>query len=107
MIKKIINILIKLIYKYNNMENNFEQIIESINDISQKLKEKQVNSRNEKKNYPLHILIEKSLMEKLKQEAKTNKISLAEYCRIKLRDNNQLDRIEDKLNRFIQKIFSS
>ncbi len=71
-----------------------------INTSKKEVKEKPIS---EKKNYPLHLLIEKSLKDKLKKEAEEQKISLGEYCRRKLRDDKQLNRIERKIDKIIEK----
>ena len=55
-----------------------------------------------KKNHPLHLLVEKDLIESLRVEAKENKISVGELCRRKLRGNSQLDRIEMKIDKIIK-----
>ncbi len=47
-----------------------------------------------KKNSQIHILIETSVLEKLKHEALEADVSLSELCRQKLKENTQLTRIE-------------
>jgi len=56
-----------------------------------------------KKNSHLHILIETSLLNKLKVEAEERKTSLGQLCRNKLRKQPQLDRIEGKLDRLVKR----
>lgn len=56
-----------------------------------------------KKNSRLHLLIETPLKNKLIEEAQEKKISLGELCRNKLRRQPQLDRIERKLDRVLEK----
>lgn len=56
-----------------------------------------------KKNSHLHINIETETLERMKKEAEAEKISLAEWCRRKLRGDSQLDRIEGKLDRVLGK----
>ncbi len=56
-----------------------------------------------KKNSHLHILIETSLLNKLKVEAQEKNISLGQLCRSKLGKQPQLDRIEGKLDRVLKK----
>lgn len=54
------------------------------------------------KNSHIHFTLETSFMEKLKQEARLEYISLSELCRRKLRQNSRLVRIElmlEKLNK--------
>ena len=58
-----------------------------------------------KKNAQLHLMIETRELNKLRAEAEERKVSLAEISRIKLRKQPQLDRIEEKLDRIIKKIF--
>jgi len=57
-----------------------------------------------KKNSHLHILIETPLISKLREEAREKKLSLGQYCRQKLRKQEQLDRIEGKLDRVLKKV---
>lgn len=57
-----------------------------------------------KKNSHLHILIETSLITKLKEEAQEKEVSLGQLCRQKLRRQLQLDRIEMKLDKIMKKI---
>lgn len=52
-----------------------------------------------KKNSQIHILLETGLKEKLEKEAKENNISISEICRRKLRENSQLNRIEELIKR--------
>lgn len=56
-----------------------------------------------KKNAQLHILLETSLLNKLKKEAEEKGVSLGHLCRSKLRRKPQLDRIEGKLDKLIKK----
>jgi hypothetical protein len=88
-------------------ENTYGKIMQTIEDINTKLekrnkgkllKEKPIT---EKKNHQLHFLVEKSLMGSLKLEADNRNISLGENCRRKLRNENQLDRIEKKLDKIL------
>lgn len=72
--------------------------------LSNKLNKKQtINTINEKKNSHLHMMIETSLMNKIEKQAKEMNISVAEFVRQKLRENNQLNRIEDKLDKILNK----
>jgi hypothetical protein len=57
-----------------------------------------------KKNAQLHLVIEARELNKLKVEAEEKKVSLAELCRVKLRKNNQFDRIEGKLDKIIKRM---
>ena len=56
-----------------------------------------------KKNAQLHLMIETRELNKLRIEAEEKKVSLAELCRVKLRRNPQLDRIEGKLEKVLGK----
>lgn len=51
-----------------------------------------------KKNAHIHIRVSSEFLSKLKAEAKEKMISVAEVCRIKIMVNDQLDRIENKIN---------
>jgi len=51
-----------------------------------------------KKNSHLHIVIETSLLEKIKKKANEENVSIAEYARKRLREDNQLNRIEAKID---------
>lgn len=54
-----------------------------------------------KKNSQLHILIETSLLNKLKGEAEEKGVSLGHLTRSKLRRQPQLDRIEGKIDKMV------
>jgi len=56
-----------------------------------------------KKNSQLHIVLETKLLEFLKEKANSKGVSLAEYCRGKLVQNSQLDKIELMLERVLEK----
>ena len=56
-----------------------------------------------KKNSQLHVVIETRKLNRLKEEAKEQDVSLAELCRQKLKPRPQLDRIEGKLDKIIKK----
>lgn len=79
------------------MLDKIEGYLETIN---QKL-EKRVHLKEEskKKNSHLHIFIDTSLMNKLREESSKKGTSISELVRQKLRENNQLDRIENKLDK--------
>lgn len=57
-----------------------------------------------KKNAHLYVLIETDVLEKMKNDAKKKGVSLSEWCRQKLRDDSQLDRIERKIKELSGKI---
>lgn len=83
-------------------EETFDEIMLHLETIEEKL-EKKVHDKEEskKKNSHLHMNLETSLMNKLREEANKNKISISELVRQKLRENNQLDRIENKLDKLL------
>ncbi|VVB79515.1 Uncharacterised protein [uncultured archaeon] len=56
-----------------------------------------------KKNSHLHILIETNLLTKLKEEAQKRNLSLGQFCRLKLKKQDQLDRIETKVDKILKK----
>lgn len=53
-----------------------------------------------KKTYQLHLRIELEAIEKLKKQAQENKVTLAELCRIKMRQEGNFD----KLDSLVQKL---
>lgn len=56
-----------------------------------------------KKNSNLHIVLETELLDKLKQEAEEKDLLLSELCRHKLRQNDQLNRIEFMIEQILGK----
>lgn len=56
-----------------------------------------------KKNAQLHILLETSLLNKIRKEAEEKGVSLGHLTRSKLRRKPQLDRIEEKLDKLLKK----
>lgn len=56
-----------------------------------------------KKNYKIHLVIDKELAENLKKSAEENNISIAENCRQKLREDSQLKRIELMIEKILNK----
>ncbi len=50
-----------------------------------------------KKNSQIHLYLETELINNLKKQAETNKISISELCRRKLKDIPQLERMESLL----------
>ena len=84
--------------KAKELEARFDSIIN-------KLENKTLGEEeSKKKNSHLHIFVETSLLNKLKEEAEDNAMSLSEWCRKKLRGNSQLDRIETKLDKLLKEI---
>ncbi len=56
-----------------------------------------------KKNSQIHLMIDTNTLNKMKERAKDDRISLSEWCRKKLREDSQLDRIEGKLDKIIKR----
>ena len=54
------------------------------------------------KNAQLHLLIESNLLEKLKEEAKENSVSFAEYCRQKLRAGSHIEETRKLLEELLK-----
>ena len=59
-----------------------------------------------KKNAQIHLLIESEVVDKIKKEAEEKNVSWSEICRQKLRQNNQLNIIEIRLEE-IEKILNT
>lgn len=55
-----------------------------------------------KKNSHLHVMIETDILEKMKKRAGKENLTLSEWCRQKLREDSQLDRIENKMDKLIK-----
>lgn len=53
-------------------------------------------------NSHLHVIMETKFFNRLKAEAQENSISLSEYCRLKLKKNVDLEKIERKIDFLIQ-----
>ncbi len=90
--------------RFNVLEELMLKTETSLNRILKKQKQSPQKTPiiNTRKNHPLHLLVEKDLIESLRTEAKENKISVGELCRKKLRGDSQLDRIEMKIDRLKQ-----
>jgi hypothetical protein len=52
-----------------------------------------------KKNSQIHIYLETELRDRLQIEAKEEGLTISEYCRLILKRNKQLDRIEEMLKK--------
>lgn len=87
------------------IEDKFEEIKVLLDQIETKLKNKTIHSEEEskKKNSHLHLMIETDVINKMKEKAESQNISLSEWCRQKLIGNPQLDRIEGKLDELTKK----
>lgn len=55
------------------------------------------------KNSQLHLVLETNFLNLLKEKANVRKISLAEYCREKLREGDQFEEIKFLLKSIIKK----
>ena len=56
------------------------------------------------KNSQIHLYLETELFEKLRKQAEENKLSISELCRMKCRDDSQLQRIESIVKEINTKI---
>ncbi len=79
-------------------EDAGERVIRKLNELDKLIQEK----LSMKKNSQLHLMIETDVLEEMKKKAKEENISLSEWCRKKLREDPQLDRIESKLDKIIK-----
>ena len=86
-------------------EEMFDEIQSHLEEIEIKLQKKvEKKERSEgKKNSHLHLLLETNVLNSMKKEAEKQNISLSEWCRKKLKEDSQLDRIEKKMERIIKK----
>jgi hypothetical protein len=85
-------------------EDKLDELEIAVNKLINRVESKEQPTHiNEKKNSHLHMMIETSLINKIEKQAKEKNMSVAEFVRQKLRENNQLDRIENKLDRLINK----
>jgi len=57
-----------------------------------------------KKNSQIHIFLETELKEKLEKQAQEENLTLSEFCRKKLKNNSQLDKIETILEKILKKL---
>ncbi|MCA9487798.1 MAG: hypothetical protein KC516_02445 [Nanoarchaeota archaeon] len=51
------------------------------------------------KNAHLHIVVSTEFLENLKKKASEKLLTVSEFCRLKLQENLQLDRIEEKIDK--------
>ena len=52
-----------------------------------------------RKNFQIHLYLETELVEKIKKQATERKISVTSLCRQKLKEDTQLDRIEQTIGK--------
>ncbi|MFX1589218.1 MAG: hypothetical protein ACFFC1_13775 [Promethearchaeota archaeon] len=92
------------------LEERMDNLIVRMEEIGQlvetkiKAKENYTRPITEKKNSHLNMLLETSLMNKIRKEAGEQKISIGEFVRRRLRGNEQLNRIENKLDNILKKM---
>lgn len=80
-------------------EDSGDKAIRLLQKLAFKLERKVEKRSSGKKNSHIHILIETEVVDELKEETKSRGISLSELCRQKLKNNSQLDRIEEKIDK--------
>lgn len=85
------------------IEDKFDQIMNSLEDIEKKLQKKVEIKERGKKNSHIHLMINTEEKNKLMQKAKDEGLDFSEWCRRKLKEDSQLDRIERKVDKFNQK----
>lgn len=83
------------------IEDKGEQTIQLLNRIVDKLERKVEIKERTKKNSHIHLMINTEEKNKIMEKARSEGLSFSEWCRRKLRENSQLDRIESKLDKFI------
>jgi len=89
------------------IEETLDRLQEVVEELTNKLDKKivakqQINPENLKKNSHLHLFMETSLHDKLKKEATEKAMTLSELVRWKLRENNQFNRIERKIDKILE-----
>ncbi len=89
------------------VEDRFDQIINNLEEIEKKLEEKVNNKEklskiSKLKNSHIHIMINTEEKNKLVQKAKDDGLDFSEWCRRKIKEDSQLSRIENKINRLVK-----
>jgi hypothetical protein len=79
-------------------EDKGARVLEVLEELSSRIERKIKRLESCKKNSHLHIMMETRVIEKLKEDANEQGVSLAEFCRRKLVGDSQLDRIEKKID---------
>ncbi|MEK6894770.1 MAG: hypothetical protein AABX10_04875 [Nanoarchaeota archaeon] len=59
-----------------------------------------------KKTYQIHLRIESEAIAKLKKQAEEKKITLAELCRLKIYNNEQVNKLDFLITKF-EKLFEN
>lgn len=92
----------------STMEEMLDQIELKLHELETQMERKVANKQMQapnpeslKKNSHLHLFMETSLHDKLKNEAKEKGMSFSELVRWKLRENSQLSRIEGKIDKIL------
>lgn len=79
-----------------------QRVIDKLNELDVLIGERLGKNSSQKKNSQLHLLIETDALEQMKKKAKEKGISLSEWCRKKLKEDSQLNRIEMKIDKLIK-----
>jgi len=75
-----------------------EEIIEKLNELNKELEGLVLM----KKNSHIYFTIETDVLNQMKKQAEEQGISLSEWCRKKLKEDTQLNRIEEKLDEILK-----
>lgn len=76
-----------------------EEIIDKLKEINMGINKLKLRA---KKNSQLHLVLNTEVLNEMKKRAKEKKINLSEWCRQKLIEDSQLDRIENKLDKLLK-----
>jgi hypothetical protein len=93
-----------MINLYKMIEDKFDQIMSNLKEIEKKVNKKiesQEKQESRVKNSHIHLMINTSEKKKLVERAKNDGLDLSEWCRRKLREDSQLNRIEEKIDKLI------
>ena len=83
------------------IEDTFDKIMNNLEDIEKKLVKKVEAQEKGVKNSCVHFVINTEEKKKLMKKAEDEGIHFSEWCRKKLRENSQLDRIERKIDKLL------
>ena len=82
------------------MLDNMEVYLQDIeNVIKKKVKSREPRQYEGKMNSHIHIMINTQEKQKLIDKAKQEGVDFSEWCRRKLKEDSQLDRIENKIDK--------